>query len=125
MNTRSSNPIATVVGALTAGQRKGDSLIRFGFAGAVLFAVFHMWQRDRDATMRMLEQQHKDMVSVNEKLTTAIDRLADASEEERVASTELRMEIVHAMGGRIRARQVNVHPVQPPAPKLPQAKIRE
>ena len=112
--------MAPIIGALLSGKRKGDGLIRFGFAGTVLFVVFRMWAASIDAEREMRREQHQETVTVMRELKAAIAELAEASDRERLAASELRMEIIHSIGSRAPSRSVIIRPIpSPPDAALP------
>jgi len=99
--------LAPIIGALTAGRRPGDQLIRAGFAGAVVFALLKLWSASLEEERKLRAEQHKELVGV-------IDKLADRSEQERIAALELRGEILRLAGSKLApSRSVPPHRAVP------------
>jgi hypothetical protein len=63
-----SGGLATVIGAVTAGKREPDRLIKTilsaGFAGAMCLYLLHAWNQDRSAERAQRHQEHVEMVQL-------------------------------------------------------------
>ncbi len=70
--------IPTFIGAVLAGKRKGDGLIRAGVLGAVIWALLGVLEKQLDADRRDRRAHQQEMVGVISKQTQAIEALTKA-----------------------------------------------
>ena len=56
--------LAPIIGALTAGKRPMDVIVKAGFAGAMCIYVFHEWSLDRKADREQRQQQHIESLAL-------------------------------------------------------------
>jgi uncharacterized membrane-anchored protein len=66
--TKRASGLAPIIGAITAGKREHDKIIKTvlsaGFAGAMCLYLLHAWNQDRAADREQRKEQHKEMVNL-------------------------------------------------------------
>jgi hypothetical protein len=83
-----------VIGAITAGRRKGDGLVRLGFAGAVVFAVFRLLDSTLSADRVQRGAEHAELVATIRDASGAIRDLKRAVDDEQDILGQLRAVVV-------------------------------
>ena len=69
-----SRGLAPLIGAFTAGNRKSDPLIRYGFAGAVLAVVFYMWDASLTAERKVWSDRYSELAASFRAIATSCVR---------------------------------------------------
>lgn len=94
---RNTNWLAQVVGALTAGRRKGDGLIRMGFAGAIVAGAFTLLDKQLGADRKLRSEERTALVSTLHETAEAMKALTVAVAKESDVR-ELRTAVDRACG---------------------------
>ena len=89
--------LAQIVGALTAGRRKGDGLIRMGFAGAVVAGAFAILDKQLVEDRKLRREERTALVSTLHETTETLKALTTAVAKEGDVR-ELRTAVDRACG---------------------------
>ena len=100
--------LPALVGALTAGRRKGDGLIRMGFTGAVLAAVFHLMDKQLSEDRKLRREERQALVQTlretGDATASAMRALAEQVAREDDALRDIRAVVVDRACGTVAGR---------------------